>query len=360
MASQKALTKTQPTALAVTGDPVTAALTAYREGCNVLAPVVHMPELPAGTRIVVSLVKVDPSKEARETFPIAGGDLLLGKVALSRISQAAGVSWTSTRRVDDGKHPHLYQAEVKGYVTDFTGRRREVADQKTIDLREDAGGGIPGKDFDEIVTKAEKGNRDPSGQLMEARKFIAEIATSKAKNRAIADVLGIKRSYTKEELSRPFAVPQLTLDPNDREARALIQANAGGAQEALFGARAKVIDATFEEAAQPAPGSSPGDSVGSPAGEVGGEGAQSSPPANTEDAEGDAEVGSRAVLDAIKVSWTLAKNAGMTAQAFGAACKSATGKARKEEMTVADATAVAKAVAAFIEAKQSDDGDMPI
>jgi hypothetical protein len=231
------------------------------EKYNLLAPTVHMAGgLPAGTRLVVTEVQIDPDpklRPGREVFPLPGGALLIGKTGLDRIANAAGVSWIEEVRKDDRQHPYYVEAFVKGRITDFDGTTREITGSKTIDLREQVGtSGIPGKDYGEIVTKAKAKNNDPSRQLMEARKFIAEIAFSKAQNRAIASALGIKRGYTKADLQKPFVIPKLALDTTDPAARDLAQANAAGATVAMYGAKAAarsdVVDADFEEVG-PAP-----------------------------------------------------------------------------------------------------------
>lgn len=361
MAAQQALTKRENTALAQPSDPIQGLTVRFPSNkYNVLAPVVHMDRLPEGTRLVVTEVSVNADKKAKETFAIAGGDLMLAKVVLDRVAQAAGVSWDSVRRIDDGKHPHYYHVEVKGHMTDFDGTVRQLCDAKAIDLREDAGGGVPGKDYEEIVRKARSARppRDPSGQLQEARKFIQEIAASKAKNRALACGLGIKRSYSQDDLKKPFIVPKLVLDPSLPAARELIMANAAGATAALYGARQHVIDATFEEAtAESDPAYSPGvqDS-----GEEEGESAvpSAAPPSSDTD-----DVGGPAVKAIMRESWAKATAAGMSADNFRTLCASATGKQKKDEMTPADARAVLSAVEAFVAnavAQDEEDDGMPV
>ena len=67
---------------------------------NVLAPRTHMDGLPAGTRLAITEVRVNPDKNAGEVFPIAGGQLLVGKPKLDAISAAAGISWLEENRTD--------------------------------------------------------------------------------------------------------------------------------------------------------------------------------------------------------------------------------------------------------------------
>lgn len=311
---------------------------------NVLAPRTHMDGLPAGTRLAITEVMVNPDKNAGEVFPIAGGQLLIGKPKLDAISAGAGISWLEEKRTDPNTHPHYVEMFVRGKVTDFDGTVREITGTKAIDLREDAGGGIPGKDYDEIVTKARGARtpRDPSGQLMEARKFIHEIAASKAKNRAIASALGIKRSYTREQLGRPFVIPKLVLDTNHPAAQDVVLANLSGATAALYGAKhnTAVVDAEFEEAA-PAPQLPP---------------PPEEPEHNPQTGEVNDQPGGESALTVIRDAWGKAKAAGMNVDTFVGLCRNNTGKDRKEDMTTADANMVLAAVEAFIAASEG----MPI
>jgi hypothetical protein len=160
MASSKALTHPQQQAVGMPNNPVTALFRSFdQQRYNVLAPVTHMPSLPVGTRVVATEVKINPDPASKEVFPIAGGALMPSKVSLDRIASAAGISWLEERRVDNGKHPHYVEMMVRGRITDFDGTVREVTGSKAIDLRADAGSGIPGKDYQEITDKARKGNR---------------------------------------------------------------------------------------------------------------------------------------------------------------------------------------------------------
>lgn len=339
MASERALTKTQQQrAMALPQNPVTALFQQFdADRYNVLAPVTHMAELPHGTRLAVTEVKINPDPASKEVFPIAGGQLMPSKVSLDRIAAASGISWLEEKRIDNARHPHYVEMFVRGKITDFDGTVREVTGVKALDLREDAGGGISGKDYAEIIAKAGKGNRDPSQQLMEARKFIQEIAASKAKNRAIASALGIKRSYSREELQRSFIVPKLVVDTNNAQAQTMMLANMLGATQALYGARpaapSVVVEAKLDQ------------SVEHDGKEVG-EAPSSSPASDTEPAhDGNGELD---VSATVKDAWNKAKAGGMTPDAFRALCQSQTGKSRKEDMSPSDVRAVALAVDAYL------------
>lgn len=349
MASQQALTRQQTQSIGAVRSATAQIFDAFPEDKYiVLAPRTHMAELPPGMRLSVTEVSINPDPDSREVFPIAGGSLLIGKPKLDAIAAAAGISWTQERRIDGGRHPHYVEMEVKGRMVDFDGTVRELTGHKVIDLRQDVGG-VAGKDYAEIVHKAKTARkpRDPGPQLMEARKFIAEIAVSKAKNRAIASALAFKRSYTRAELRKPFIIPKLTLDASDERSRRAIEAQMVGATAALYGGAPQVIDATFDT---PDPAYSPGE----PDGEASG----ATPPVP------EANTGVPEVLAAIREAWSADKAGGMTAEVFRQLCGAATGKHRKEDMTVEDASAVVAAVEAYLAnqsaAAEDEDDGLPV
>jgi hypothetical protein len=306
----------------------------------VLAPTTHMDALPAGTRIVVTEVRVDARAD---TYRIAGDQRLIGKPMLDQIANAAGISWIEERRTDDRSHPHYVEMLVRGTITDFDGSSRTITGSKAIDLRADAGGGESGKDYAEIAEKAKRGGRSPDRQLMEARKFICEIAASKAKNRAIAAALGIKRSYTEQELRRSFIVPKLVPDTADPRAQRAVLATMMGASEALFGGNGRVVDASFEEPqdpAQPLPGE-----VGEEAGAITTAPASNTAPEPVDDSQ---IVGSPEVIAIIVDAWGKASDAGMSGQDFRSLVKARTGREHREDCTIDDAHEIARAVVQFL------------
>lgn len=332
---------------------------------NVLAPTVHMPGgLPAGTRLVVTEVKINPDASRngpKEVFPLPGGMLLPSKVSLDRISNAAGISWVEERRQDSGNHPHYVEMFVRGKMTDFDGTTRELTGHKAVDLREDAGNGEQGKDYAEIVGKAQRAKppRDPSNQLMEARKFIQEIAVSKAKNRAIAAGLGIKRGYTRAELNKPFVVPKLSMDPNNPMVQNAVMANMVGetAVRAMFGPSprdAKVVDAVVEPDTEPAvpsngsDGDEPADNTGTS--ESAGSDPTDLPPMEEQDER--PMPTQQEWRNRLSLAWQRARKAGMDAKAWGEFVRVNTGKANEDQLTFDDLDCVDSAVEAFAEANQ--------
>jgi len=304
---------------------------------NLVLPVTQVENLPAGTQVSVRVVKIDV-KSGDDVYPAEKGKKALTKNALNRIATAAGISWKEMKRTDDRCHPHYCEFMVRGVVTDFDGTVREGIGTKTIDLREDTGGGIPGKDYAAVVAAAKKSDRDPKSQLDKAREFIAELCCSKACNRAVAAILAIKRSYTEAELAHPFVIPKLVPDTNDPQARNMVMASMFGvAGEALYGKPVgQVIDATL----------TPTETV-------------EAPPDDDEELDFDPETGEVAtepapapleraeVMARVTKAWNAVKKAGGTKDQWLEVMKKATGQTNYDGLTAAKLDALDKAVGAM-------------
>jgi len=175
---------------------------------HVVAPVTTVDQLPPGCGVSISLVQVNPNPNAKEVYEITGARLGLSSAALKRIAAAAAIDWDTEKscRLDDGSDPHYVHYRAVGYVKNFDGSRRAISGEVEIDARDNS------PQLDEIRQKAQY--RQPPGdgapQILELRKFILRHAETKAKSRAVVDMGGILRSYTLEELRKPFAVARLS------------------------------------------------------------------------------------------------------------------------------------------------------
>lgn len=209
---------------------INAQLMEMRQNYHLVAPATVCGSLPEGCEVAFALVQVNPD----DCYPLSGGKLGLDGTSIKQIGSAAGVSWDdrASGRLDDGSDPHYCHFQAVGYVRNFDGSLRKLTGSVEIDARD----GSP--QIEEIRTEARNardrnGNpspRDPSGQILELRKFLLRHAETKAKLRAIAD-MGIKRSYERKELSKPFAVARLMWtgysdDPELRRIFAMKQADA--------------------------------------------------------------------------------------------------------------------------------------
>jgi hypothetical protein len=199
---------------------------------HLVAPAPICGSLPEGCAMSIAAVHIDAKTE---TYPI-NGKQGLSKVALDKISGAAGISWVTrdTKRLDNGSDPRYCHYRAVGRVRDFDGTVRALSGEVEIDARD----GSPL--IDEIITKAKAAKRDPMPQIIELRKFLLRHAESKAKNRAIRS-LGVRTAYTQAELAKPFVVAkvQFTGETNDPELRKIFSAKIAdsflGAEAALYG-----------------------------------------------------------------------------------------------------------------------------
>jgi len=255
-------------------DAATAALMKATEQYHLVSPATVVGRLPEGCEVAISLVQIDPY--GPEVYGITGSkknpkdDDTVGidRTGLARIAAAMGVSWLVSRRTDDGSHPHYCAWEVWGEYPGFDLQPQRVSGNVDIDTRED--GAIRGAAAEEIRSKAERRRRlypdddndDGDGQLLELRKFLLRHAESKAMNRAIAN-RGVRRSYKRHELKKPFAVARLMFtghseDPEARrEFRQMIGERFMGARSAMYGGAQQPVAAPAALPASQAPSQAP-------------------------------------------------------------------------------------------------------
>jgi hypothetical protein len=227
------------TALAVEGsfsnaERATKALKQAAQDFHLISPATMVGSLPEGCGIALALVHISPDDP--HLYKV-GDKLALDKTHLSSIGSAAGASMLSSKRTDDGSDPHYCAWTVRVRYRQFDGTWLVRQGSMEMDVREPFGA-----EYVDAVRKAEnaKPKRDPTNQIGELRRFITRHAESKALNRAYA-AIGIRRSYTREELERPFCVARVmfTGQSDDPEARRQfrdgIMQSFLGSSEAAFG-----------------------------------------------------------------------------------------------------------------------------
>ena len=291
---------------------------------NVLLPVTEISEIPAGAKLAVRQVRISVENE---TYAVDRGRRALSGVALDRIAAAAGVTFISERRTDDRKHPHYCSYEVVAEITDLDGTRRRKIGTKTIDLRDDCGDGTPGPRLAQITSTARAKGRNPSRQLLQEREYIDSYCASKAKNRAVRQLIGLRSAYDPKELRKPFVAPKLVPDTSNPEARQMVLAQMTGAAAALYGQpqlpqSSQVIEASVSEV--PPPGDN---------------GAEPEPDFESEPIMPE-------VLDFSQL-WELAQSVGLDQAAMAELCRSATGKQGRNELTESDLQAIHAAISDF-------------
>lgn len=212
---------------------LTRQLRSHAERFHLVTPATSVGVLPPGCSVSISYVTVDTSTERGgpgEVYAV-GDKLGLSGSTLKKIAAAAGLDWDPQQcgRLDDGRDPHYCHYRAVGYVRAFDGSMRTVTGEVEIDARE--GSPLIGEIREKAAARSQKYGKPNDGgasQILELRKFLLRHAESKAKNRAIAD-MGVKRSYTKSELEKPFAVARLqwtgeTSDPELKREFAMMHA----------------------------------------------------------------------------------------------------------------------------------------
>ena len=245
----------QTTALNKTTGDVPTLQRALEEGSkqgHLVSPATSCGSLPEGFEVAISAVKIDTTPASKETYAIPGsGGLGLSKVSLDKIAGAAGVSWdpVMSRRLDDGSDPHYCRFQVVGRYRHFDSQWVTIMATKEMDLRD--GSAQVEAMWDRYRSSKEKWDsgqrgersyppKEPTGQISEMRLHIESHAETKARLRAIRS-LGIKTSYTAQELAKPFVVAKLmatgrSSDPElHREFAKMQFAAAVGAGEQLYG-----------------------------------------------------------------------------------------------------------------------------
>jgi len=181
---------------------------------HLVSPAPACSRLPEGCSVTMSSVLVDAENE---TYDVGGKKLGLGKTALQRIGNAAGVSWDAQQsgRLDDSSDPHYCNWKAVGSMRHLDGTEVQLLASKEMDLREGSAQiEALRQRYEEKYRKWEKDGKqgwapkDPSAQIREMRLHIQAHAETKAQLRAIRAV-GIRSSYTREELQKPFIVARL-------------------------------------------------------------------------------------------------------------------------------------------------------
>lgn len=214
---------------------------------HLVSPATECGALPEGCEVALSSVQIDVDNE---TYDVGGGKRGLAKPALDKIASAAGVSWDARQsgRLDNGSDHHYVTFQAVATLRHFDGTEIQIIGTKEMDLR-DGSAQVEALweryraakiAFDKGTSRAKWPPKEPTAQIREMRLHILAHAESKAKLRATRSI-GIRASYTAEELRRPFMVAKLmftgrTDDPELRRIFAEKRADAMlGGMRALYG-----------------------------------------------------------------------------------------------------------------------------
>lgn len=155
------------------------------EHCHLIGGATVCP-MPEGYEVQIIVVPINKDRcYDIKGQPNAKG---IGKSTLMTLGAAAGVEWTVSRRIDDGKDPRYCHWHVEGRYPLIDGTYRMIEGDRDIDLREGA---------DQIAGKT-------SGEIAALRQNLMRSAITKAKLRALREGFGVDQGMPLAELDKPF------------------------------------------------------------------------------------------------------------------------------------------------------------
>lgn len=224
-------------------------------GAHVLAPLT-LQTIPAMHRPVVVSVQIDTNPANKEVYQQRGGGLSLSAIAFKKLADAMGIQWVQEEcgRIDDGKDPDLVHYRMVGLIKALDGTWRKILGDKEIRISV-----IEEELTDSYRERAEKYANDPKDgpgfksryptpqavegwvaekvrqDALQMRKHMLARAQSGALARATKSI-GIRETYTAQELMKPFVFPKLVFspDPNHPQDRAFLLAQGAGAMGQLY------------------------------------------------------------------------------------------------------------------------------
>lgn len=221
-------------------------------GAHILAPLT-LQTVPPMHRPVVVTVQIDPDPKNKEVYPQKGGGLSLSAIAFKKLGDAMGIQWVPEEcgRMDDGKDPDYVHYRMVGLVKALDGTWRKIIGDKEIRMSV-----IVEELTDSKRDKAKKYLDDPKDgpefkrafpdtevwvqeqvrqEALQIKKHLLSRAQSGALARATKSI-GIRETYTPQELQKPFVFPKLVFspDPNHPQDRAFLLAQGAGAMNQLY------------------------------------------------------------------------------------------------------------------------------
>lgn len=165
---------------------------------HVISPAPQVGVLREGLGVSFSMIRVDADDHDQalmvEPDDVSPEDhFVLSKVTLERLASALGISWISSKRTDDARHPYYCTWQACCSYLTFDARQLELSGDSEVDLRD--------------RTDAAKRLSARPERLSLARRSIQAQAQTKARLRAIRS-FGLKSTYTRADLKLPFVAVQ--------------------------------------------------------------------------------------------------------------------------------------------------------
>ena len=218
---------------------------------NILVPTQTIKEISPFHKPVLEIVKVNPDPSAGEVYELVqgSGEYSLRATALQKIGYAAGLIWNARgcHRTDDGSDPDVVSYRAEAAVRKEDGTYMLLNAEYMVDLRvieEETRESYEKKS--QILQKEKKWTEQQrkdyvekcvKRDMLQKRKFRLQLAQTGAMDRVIRKILGLKGTYKKEELEKPFVVPKIAFNPDisDPKVRELLLKQGLDATNLLYG-----------------------------------------------------------------------------------------------------------------------------
>lgn len=200
---------------------------------NTIAPPAFLSNVPTDCMLAVKILQFE---EDDFYWPSGASGFAPHKRALVRIASAIGIQWEYCRRVDQVGDPFYAEFEAAAWMPDpGTGELRRHVATYALDVRD---GSQLHKKL--VVDQTDKGKIEKGKkQLGMKRQHIVALADSGARLRLIREATGMKTTFSKAEIKRPFAIVSLVHRPgSDGQDTGDVALGAGLAARMLYGAQA--------------------------------------------------------------------------------------------------------------------------
>lgn len=234
---------------------------------NLLVPVKTMQELSDMYKITVNQVQIDPDyNKGADVYVQTKGyndvpdKLALTKLALSKLMTAMGIVMVESKSIIPSTHKTAIEmAKAIGKVVPYD--TRDTAHQVTIKVPEPSGQYRTITMSNEIIIedlKAEYAEQKKNLKVWKNKKQVPATeeekeeavekqltqflshrraqCETKALNRCLREAMGIKSTYTKEELEKPFVVAQVVPNLDNPDFKEVLMKNCSQSMTSLFGA----------------------------------------------------------------------------------------------------------------------------
>jgi hypothetical protein len=182
----------------------------------------------------VTYISPDPADQQVYELDKRPDQLVLTKQGLQILDHLAGIKWIGTWNALEEKdpiHPYYCVIKAEGKVQDLDGEWRNSVCTATLDLRDDS-----------ATTKKMLVNSPDGKQLARARLNTKSQTETLAKNKVRRELLGLRGTFTRKELSeKPFVILKLNpvLDMSDPLIKKLVVMEQLGISSELYDRAAK-------------------------------------------------------------------------------------------------------------------------